>query len=338
MSVYLDKKYIDLIKYKLSGFAWKSSKIAWCRCPVCGDSRHNKLKKRFYFFIHKNFYQVKCFNCNYSSKFSFFLKEFDYNLFSQYNFDQFSDTAVEILKEKPKNLDFSTNFSQKKNEITLPKGCQRVSALDDTHICKKYVKNRKIPDKFHEILWYAENFSCLSSILPESSVKIPSDPRLIIPFFSKNGDLKLVQGRSLDSNCSLRYLTLKIDEEYPKIYGLERVDTTKLIFVVEGPIDSLFLSNSIAMTQLSASSNIENYIDITNSIFVLDNEPRKPETVYALKKLIDEKKKVCVWPKNINEKDINDMILSGKNPEKIILENSYSDMAAHLQWYNWKKI
>ena len=45
----------------------------------------------------------------------------------------------------------------------------------------------------------------------------------------------------------MRYITIMLDEDSPKVFGLDRVNETEPIYIVEGPFDSLFLDNSIAM-------------------------------------------------------------------------------------------
>ena len=62
MSIYLDKKYINLISPTLEKFKWKKDNLANCRCPICGDSELSKTKARGYFFTSDNSYFYKCHN------------------------------------------------------------------------------------------------------------------------------------------------------------------------------------------------------------------------------------------------------------------------------------
>ena len=71
-------------------------------------------------------------------------------------------------------------------------------------------------------------------------------PRLVIPFFDKSGKMFAYQGRAF-GNETPRYITLKLVSEKEKIYGLERIDFDSHVFVVEGPIDSLFIDNCLAV-------------------------------------------------------------------------------------------
>ena len=68
---------------------------------------------------------------------------------------------------------------------------------------------------------------------------------------------------------------------------------------------------------------------------VFDNEPRNGEIVKQIEKMIDKGRKVVLWPDNVEEKDINDMILSGmtkENIQEIIKQNTFSTAEAKLRF------
>ena len=125
-----------------------------------------------------------------------------------------------------------------------------------------------------------------------------------------------------------------------KIYGLDRVDYGQRVYVVEGPIDSLFLPNAIAVSGASFDTPIIRQL-LTNATLVMDNEPRNKDIVRQLGKYIDLGYNVCMYPDNIEEKDINDMIKAGKTPDEIlniINTNTFSGMEAKLKFADWRKI
>ena len=70
----------------------------------------------------------------------------------------------------------------------------------------------------------------------------------------------------------LRYITTILDKRYPKLYGLERVKFESTIYVTEGPIDSLFLSNAIAMCGADVTLDKDIYND---RVFIYDNGFKK---------------------------------------------------------------
>jgi endonuclease V-like protein UPF0215 family len=170
--------------------------------------------------------------------------------------------------------------------------------------------------------------------------KVENEPRLIIPFLDENKKLFGFQGRSFKKN-GLRYITIMLDESKPKIFGLDTVDRSSDIYLVEGPIDSLFIPNAIA----SAGSDLISQLQLTdlpkeNMIVVYDNEPRNKEIVQKIEKTIEAGYRVCIWPISIEHKDINDMVLAGYTPEQvkeIIDECTYSGPTARLHFAIWRK-
>jgi hypothetical protein len=100
----------------------------------------------------------------------------------------------------------------------------------------------------------------------------------------------------------------------------------------------MFIPNSIATLGSSNFLSVDEKINDENGVYVIDNEPYKVETLNILSKLIENGKNVCIFPENIKSKDINDMILSGYDPNKIIDENTYSGLKAQLVFNKWKKV
>ncbi len=73
-------------------------------------------------------------------------------------------------------------------------------------------------------------------------------------------------------------------------------------------------------------------------IYVYDNEPRNREIVNRIAKTINRGDKVVIWPTTINQKDINDMVLSGQNIMNVLESNTYSGLKAKIKFNNWKKV
>jgi DNA replicative helicase MCM subunit Mcm2 (Cdc46/Mcm family) len=135
----------------------------------------------------------------------------------------------------------------------------------------------------------------------------------------------------------MRYITIKVIKDAPKIFGLDRVDINKRVYVVEGPIDSLFLYNAIAV----AGSNLDSeYLKFNDSIFIMDNERRNKEIIKKMEKIIEEGRTICIWPESVEEKDLNDMILAGYTPKEIqgiIDKNSHKGLDAEISLGEWRK-
>lgn len=335
MSLYIDKKYISLLAPKLDKFRQKSEYLWNFRCPVCGDSQKNKLKMRGYIYRRKSDLFFTCHNCGTGHSFGNLLKMVDRSLYSQYQMERFKNESAgntakpdfSMLMEKPV---FNT---QKK--INLP----NIESLPITHTARGYVKDRFIPKERWSDLYYAEDFDLfVKDIFPEYDKKLYAEPRLVIPFYDEKNILLGFQGRAL-VNSKVKYITIKLSDDNLKVYGLDRVDKTKKIYVVEGPIDSMFLQNSLAMMDASlynVISTVGNY-DYT---FVFDNEPRNKDVCKHMQKTIAMGKSICIWPKHLDMKDINEMILRGYSPaviQGIIDSNTFSLLKAQLEFGSWSK-
>ena len=165
-------------------------------------------------------------------------------------------------------------------------------------------------------------------------------PRLIIPFRDKEGEVFAYQGRAF-GNENPKYITIKLDEDADKIYGLDRVTKDKEVLVVEGPLDSLFLDNCIAVAgaDFSKPLSIDGRLMLNGELTVIfDNEPRNKEICKQMVKTISQGRKIVIWPDNIEEKDINDMVLADIPVEDIIKTNTYHGAAAQIRFAEWRKI
>jgi len=201
------------------------------------------------------------------------------------------------------------------------------------------VQNRQIPASKQYKLYYAPKFNeWVNSIIPGKLPTVENDkPRLIMPFIDKAGNLFGFNARAF-GNDELRYITIMIDEDMPKVFGLDDVDFSKKYYVAEGPIDSLFLSNAVAMA--GADGNASGLESTENAVFIFDNEPRNKEIVARMEKCLDRGYKVCIWPKNVLQKDINDVIMTGVTQaslELIIDNNTFSGLEGKLQLTYWRK-
>ena len=335
MSLYLDTKYINVLGQRLEKFKWKSNRMAICRCPICGDSQKNKNKCRFYFYEHDNSYMVKCHNCGYSKSFFWFLKEYDEMAFKDYSVDEIKQRIGSEVKPKEEIIvPEPVHFMER---LDLP----AIGTLSDDHPAKEYLIRRQIPEKFFNDLYYADDFSVIAKeFRPGVYVK---EARIVIPLRTKTKEIFGIQGRSLAPKTALRYLTLKSDgwRHLPKIYGLDRVDESKRIYCLEGPFDSMFVENAIAMSGASISLPT-NFLNTDNMVFVFDNEPRNLELHKQMQNVIRANRKICIWPNNIKSKDINDMVLNNElsisQISAFIDEYTFSGLEAWLKMSSWSKI
>lgn len=343
MSIVIDEKYILLFSNKLQQFK-KVDNNYNCRCPLCGDSKKNKFKTRGYFLRGDTGFGFFCQNCSASLSFGQLIEKLDPELFQEYNFENFKHkTDFSWDEPKPVKKEFEEPTVKKNTGIVL-KTLIPVCNLPDGHKCKEYVRKRKIPEKFWNILYYTENYMkwITEHVVINKFEKYPkTDPRLVIPFFTKTGEPFAYQGRTLSEDPNvLRYITIHQEEKNVLIYGLERVDFKKTVYVVEGPIDSLFLENAIAVAGSSLKKLLK--VDSFDGVFVFDNQSRSPEIVKLLQNLIDTNKRVVIFPKHITQKDINDMVLKGRmainEVQNVVADNAYRGLRAQLKFNEWKEI
>ena len=326
---FIDIKYINLISSRFQKFKKVKPHLYNFRCPICGDSQKNKNKARGYLYRIKNNTNYKCHNCGVNMSFNNFLKQIDPESHKQYVFEKFKDghAGKNFQTEEPEDIfkKLSTKPMFKRAVIDLP------SAFD-VNQSKAYLNARAIFDgKF----FYTENFQeFANSIKPHSFEDTRfGEERIVIPLV-RDGKLIGVQGRALSSN-PVKYLTIMLDEDAPKIYGLDTIDKGEIVYITEGPFDSTFLCNSIAMC---GADLVHRDWGISDCCWVFDNEPRNREITRRISNTIDRGEKVVIWPSNINEKDINDMVIAGHNVQNLVQSNTYSGLQAKLKFNTWKKI
>ena len=320
----VDSKYIGLISSRLQKFKKVKADLYNFRCPICGDSQKNKNKTRGYIYQVKNNTNYKCHNCGASMSFNNFLKTMDTTLHKQYTLEKFKEghTGKNFVVEAPK-LEFKKPVFKK--SVDLPK------ASSDS-VARKYLENRKLdPEKFY----FADKFKEWTNSQKKTFDTIGRDEsRIIIPMYDEEKQLIGFQGRALN-NSPNKYITIMLQEDASKIYGLETIDRKLPIYVVEGPFDSTFIDNSVA---LCGSDGDIRGLEECDLIFVYDNEPRNREIVKRIESCIGRNERVVIWPRNVIEKDINDMVLAGHNVMDVLKSNTYVGLQAKVKFNHWKKI
>ena len=339
---FVDSKYIGLVSSRLQKFSQRKQGLYNFRCPYCGDSQRHKNKARGYIYKFKNDHNFKCHNCGVSKSFTHFLKDLDNTLYDQYVMERYkngltgkgSNTAdPDFNFQEPKFFKNSEN-PQPLKIVDLP----ILADLNTTHPARQYVDQRQIPKKFYDQLYYCEKFKEWTNQQKHTFDSTDQDePRIIIPLIN-HGKLFGFQGRSLNAKSKLKYITIILEEHHPKIYGLDGVDWDKTVYITEGPFDSMFLDNAIAMV----GADIDRMFFISNFevdfVMVYDNEKRNKQIVDRIQKAIDLKFPVVIWPQDIKEKDINDMVLSGHDVNHLLEFNTYSGLEAKAKLISWKRV
>jgi hypothetical protein len=320
----IDSKYIGLVSSRLQKFKRVKPDLYNFRCCFCGDSQKNKNKTRGYIYPVKNNTNFKCHNCGASLSFSNFLKHIDPTLHKQYTLEKFKEgyTGKNFVVEAPKFEFIKPVFKKKLN---LPKA-------SEIAIAKEYLEKRLLnPEKFY----FAHKFKEWTNTQKQTFNKISyEESRIIIPLCDFDDNLIGFQGRSLNAN-SVKYITVMLSENAPKIYGLNTIKKDETIYVTEGPFDSTFICNSIAMCGADADIS---YFGFNSVVWVYDNEPRNAEIVDRISKTIDRGENVVIWPETIQQKDINDMKIAGLSIMDVLKSNTYSGLEAKVTFNKWKKV
>jgi len=319
----VDSKFIGLLSSRLSKFKRVKQGLYNFRCPICGDSKTSKNKARGYIYAVKSNTNFKCHNCGASMSLNSLIKKLDVILHKQYTLEKFKDghTGRNFVADEPNFVFEKPKFAQK---IVLP-------LCSEVVVARTYLQNRKIdPTKFY----FAENFDEFVRTFEGVDYSyMGRESRIIIPLFRER-NLIGFQGRSLGPN-KIKYITVMLDDNAPKIYGLDTIRGDAPVFVTEGPFDSTFIRNAIAMCGADADVN---RWGISNPVYVYDNEPRNKEIVTRIDKTIQRGDKIVIWPNNIMEKDINDMVIAGHNVQNLLESNTYSGLEAKLKFNLWKKV
>ena len=294
------------------------------RCPLCGDSQKHKNKARGYLYQVKTNTNYKCHNCGASMSFNNFIKQIDPTLHKQYTMEKFKEgyTGKNFVVEEPK-LEFKKPVFKK--ELDLPRA-------SEVPIAKEYLEKRMLdPTKFY----FAKKFRTWVNSKKRTFDSVQKDEsRIIIPMYDTERNLIGFQGRALGPNF-VKYITVMLNDDAPKVFGLEQIDKTKTVYVTEGPFDSTFIRNSIAMC--GADGDVRGW-GVSRPVWVYDNEPRSSEILKRIESTIDRGECVVIWPQNIKEKDINDMVLSKYDIMSILELNTYSGLEAKVKFNNWKKV
>ena len=331
MSSYIDLKFINDISSRLTLFKKKGDYLFNFRCPHCGDSKKNKTKARGFFYRVKNDMFFKCHNCGTGQSLANFIKFIDPKLYEEYLLERYKRSAPSTPKPT------FTNFKPVFEDKNILDNYKKISELDDKHPARKYIQDRKIPEKHFDKFYLVDKFYELVKKVKKDIVIKNDHPRLVIPFYDTTGKLFAFQGRAF-GNEQPKYVTIKLDENKRKIYGLERVNLTGDIKIVEGPIDSLFLDNCLAM---GGADMFFDRVPPEQVTYIFDNEPRNKEIIKRMYDVIEKDYNLVVWPDDMRHKDINDMIigkLAISEINDIISTNTCSKLEALTKLNNWKKI
>lgn len=325
--MWLETKYATLISPLVRNFKAKSGMVWQFSCPICGDSQTRKHLARGYIYPKDNELRYTCHNCGINMSFPFFLKKLNPNLYKHYKLEKFKpkkfiDVGVESYKK------IHQKESKKKGtieELFSPLSEKANQYLDDRQISKR------------DDIFFISDISLVKKYLPNEDVDLPKDERIIFPIRNRKKEIVGISARSINPKEKMRYVLLKLKEE-PLIFGLDKIDISKQVYVVEGAIDSLHLENAVAVNG-SDLKKVSEIIPKENQILIFDNQPKNKEIIKKMLSACEEGHKLVIWPKNLLEKDINQMNkIYGIEKINEWLKNIYKGMACKMKIIDWKRI
>ena len=327
----IDEHYARLISSRLDKFKHVKSGTYNFRCPYCGDSEKHRNKARGYLFTKNSGLVYKCHNCGVGRSFGNFLKDQAMDLYDEYVMERYKAG----LTGKGRNVADPT-FKIEKPKFKKKGELQSMEQLNREHPAVGYLLGRQIPKEHFGNLYYTDKFCTWVNTQKPTFKDVKKDhPRIIIPFIDTNGEWFGFQGRSLNPDDKLRYITIMLDENRTKVFGLNRVDLNKTLYITEGPFDSFYIDNAIAM----AGADVDwDYLSDKEVVFVYDNEQRNKEIIKRMSNVIDRGHEIVIWPSSLEEKDLNDMFLAGHDVQSLVEFNTYSGLEAQIKLSEWKKV
>jgi hypothetical protein len=333
--LWLEEKYINLLSPRLKLFHRVRPNQWAFRCPICMDSKKNEHKTRGGIYLHPRgtSYNMGCFNCGASMSFPNFLKLQDTYLYNEFVMERYkakqdSSYTPPVPKAHAPEPDLK--------RVALS-GLEPIDSLGFEHPAVRYLERRKMPQKLWHRLYFVLRFKQWEAQSRNTKHFGQDHPRLVIPFFDKQGNITRLTARAFGDEQP-KYIYIKVKQDASRVFGLDTVDPQRTVYVFEGPLDSLFFENAIAVGSAALLvPELESFKDV---VLVPDNQPRNSEVCKSIAKMVNSGHKVCLWDKDWG-KDVNDMIMNGHSVDNIldlIKRSTVQGIAAQLKFSNWVKV
>lgn len=344
---WIQHKFLNILSGRLRNFKRLNDKTYNFSCPICGDSTKSKRKARAYVYDKKGQARFHCHNCGRDFPIGILFQEVDTQLYSDYQIERISEglwtPSGRRRKSGGESIQAPVKVQRTALPIDSPPDFLSVLTLAADHPkARAVLEKRVIPgDKYKHFYHCPLFYHWVNWVKPGTFEKKALDrdePRLVIPFLDKKGMMYALQGRSYQGSSEAKYITIRVDDSVPKVFGLYDADRTKTVYAFEGPIDSMFVDNSVAFAggNHAALSGFEK----TRTVVVYDNEPSSPHTIKKMERAIRDGHPIVIWPKSIVEKDVNDMVIAGMpraHLEDILLGSTYSGLSAEAELSFWRR-
>lgn len=289
-------------------------------CPICHEGHSWGKKKRCWWLPEKGI--VHCFNCGETWNPLNFIKQaggfstkdiVEQIRNGEFGFVNLDRKVVELeLSEEMKNLLSFKNGNLPENAIDLSNDNQMSFYSDNSAVLKalRYIKDRRLDTAVNKPKTF---FISLDDHTHRN--------RLVFPFYDESGKVVFYQSRAIGANIDgykedIRYLG-KVGAE-KSVFNIDRIEPSlNEIFVFEGPIDSCFMRNGVAIAGISKGG--KNFTDLQEEqlsllsafhdiVWMLDNQWVDETSLEKSKKLLAEGERVFIWPKKLKAyKDFNEL-------------------------------
>jgi hypothetical protein len=340
MDAGLERKYLLLVADRLEGFKQKSGNLWQARCCYCGDSQKNKKHAHLYVYEKNGNLFVKCQRCGFGTTVPKLVERLDDRLYSQMRLESLSLTDKPSRSEP--SLPASASVKPVFRDDEVLRGMTRVSRLPDEHPVRRLVLQRRIPSRFHHDLYHCPAFMAHTNALRPGKFSKASlkrdEARLVIPVRDAAKRIVGYQGRVLGKRQP-KYITIALADA-PMLFGLERLDSSRTFYALEGPFDSMFAGNAVATCGGDIAAAVRD-LPRERAVVAYDCERRHPQTVAKMERAIDGGFGIVVWPRSFEHKDLNEAVMSGWSVDRLqaMLEQStYRGLAARAALSDWSLV
>jgi len=335
--VILPEAYTSQKFYQLAGYAKKkhNGRIYEAGCPICKEGKSWGRKRRLYYIVAEN--HIFCHNCGWTGNVIKFIQEVE------------GVTYKEIMKEMEDYDILPDIIDGEEEKVTfrptpdLP--LDSINLLDELQL--EYHNSNDIVNHVFDFTTRRKLFSACNR--PKTLWVSLKDNihrnRLVLPFYDESNNIIHYQSRSVlpTDNKLPKYLS-KVGSE-KSLFNVNNINSEiDNIFIFEGPIDSCFVRNGVAVAGIQENSNLLytqrqkeqlRSFPFHDKIWVLDSQHQDKAAYIKTERLIEQGETVFIWPKEYGDryKDFNDMAIDldiSEIPYKFILKNSYTGLKARL--------
>lgn len=320
------EEYIIQKFYQHAGYAKfiKSTNTYTGGCPICREGKSWGRKSRLYYIPNDS--KLCCHNCGWYGT--------PINWVMEVEQLTYKEVAAQI-KECDYEYGLPVETIEKAQTTELPR--DSINLFDRTQLT--YYKDNDSVKRAVDVIVDRKLNKAVNRprTLYTSLTDVVHKNRLIIPFYNQSNECIFYQSRKLfESDTKPKYLSKMNSEK--SLFNYNNVSSsTDNVFITEGPIDSFFIEDSVAVAGIQERSKESltpvqaqqlERLFLVQTVWVLDSQWLDQTSLIKTETLLKNNQCVFIWPRNIGEKfkDINEMCVYfdiDRIGKKYILENTY---------------